>query len=282
MLNTGAMPDDGEVWAVDVNADLAEGDRLAAADLDVLDAVSSASLACGFHAGGPDVMRDTAAACVARGVTIGAHVSYRDRDGFGRRVLHVPPVDLVRDIMDQWVALTAEVDAVGGTVSFVKPHGALYTQMGTDPSVAEAVVHAVTDVGGGTLVAQAGTLVVDRARRAGLRVVPEGFPDRAYLRDGRLVSRTEPGALIDDPGEVGRRAVSLIRRGGVEAIDGTWTAVDAETLCIHGDTSGAADTARAVRTALEGHGVVVRSFVVGGRGGAVGSRGGAGTDPLQR
>ena len=279
MLNTGDMSETREAPATDLNADLAEGDRLTAGDLGVLDAVTSASLACGFHAGGSGAMRDTARACMARGVTIGAHVSYRDRDGFGRRAMAVSARDLMADLIEQWVALTTEVGAVGGTVAFVKPHGALYHQMGSDPAVADTVVAAMVEVGGGTLLAQAGTLVVDRAREAGLRVVTEGFPDRAYRRDGRLAPRTEPGAVIEGPDAVGRRAVSLIRRGGVEAVDGAWTVVDAETLCIHGDVEGAAETAWAVRSALESHGVVVRSFAVArsrgqdGPGGTVGVSG---------
>jgi UPF0271 protein len=273
------MPGTRETPATDLNADLAEGERLTAGDLGVLDAVTSASLACGFHAGGPGVMRDTASACVARGVTIGAHVSYRDRDGFGRRAVAVSVQELMADIIEQWVALTTEVGAVGGAVAFVKPHGALYHQMGIDQVVADTLVAAVVEVGGRTLVAQAGTLVVERARAAGLRVITEGFPDRAYRRDGRLLPRTEPGAVIEDPLEVGRRAVSLIRRGGVDAADGTWTAVEAETLCIHGDVEGAAETARAVRSALESHGVAVASFAVaraprpGGPGGTAGAAG---------
>jgi UPF0271 protein len=168
---------------------------------------------------------------------------------------------LVRDIVDQWAALTGEAQAVGGTVSFVKPHGALYHQMGVDPTVAAAVVEAMGRVDGGALVAQAGTVVAALARRAGLRLVAEGFPDRGYLPDGRLVPRAEPGALVVDPVTVGRRALAMARHGGTEAIDGTWTAVEVETLCVHGDSPGAADTARAVRAALEADGVVVRPFV---------------------
>jgi 5-oxoprolinase (ATP-hydrolysing) subunit A len=256
---------------VDLNADLAEGDRLTPGDLGVLDAVTSASLACGFHAGGPAVMGDTASACVDRGVAIGAHVSFRDREGFGRRTMSVPPQQLVADLMDQWTILATAVSAVGGTVSFVKPHGALYHQMGTDPSVADAVVAFVVGVGRVPLVAQADTVVSRRAGEAGVRVVAEGFPDRGYRRDGRLAPRAAAGALVHDPDEVGRRAVSLVQRGGVEAVDGTWTAVEAETLCIHGDAEGAATTASTVRAALEGHGVVLRSFVVSGAAGARGA-----------
>ena len=249
---------------VDLNADLAEGDALTRRDIAVLDVVSSASLACGFHAGGSDVMRSTAAACVDRGVAIGAHVSYRDREGFGRRVVATPPGTLAEDIVDQWEALRREVETVGGVISFMKPHGALYHQMGVDPAVAAAVVDAVGRMGGRALVAQAGTVVVAPARRAGLRVVPEGFPDRAYLPDGRLAPRSEPGALVEDPAAAGRRAVALARDGGTEATDGRWTAVEAETLCIHGDHAGAASTARAVRDALESAGIAVRSFAGAG------------------
>ncbi|HEX3980367.1 MAG TPA: 5-oxoprolinase subunit PxpA, partial [Acidimicrobiales bacterium] len=199
---------------VDLNADLAEGDTLSAADRLVLDSVTSASLACGFHAGSPSVMRATAAACVERGVVIGAHVSYRDREGFGRRVLGTPADVLVGDILDQWAALVAEVDAVGGSVSYVKPHGALYNQMGIDPAVADAVVEAVARLHGTELVAPAGSVVADSARRAGIRVIPEGFPDRGYLPDGRLVPRSVDGAVVEDPVDVARRAVSLVRRHG--------------------------------------------------------------------
>jgi len=266
MLNTGSM------LVVDLNADLAEGDWLTEGDLGVLDVVTSASLACGFHAGGPDVMRSTAAACVARGVTIGAHVSYRDRVGFGRRAVRTHQAALTRDIVEQWMALTEQVESVGGTVSYIKPHGALYHQMGVDPTVAAAVVDAIGHVGSAALVAQGGTVVAELGGRAGLRVVPEGFPDPAYLADGRLAPRTEPGALVATPAEAGRRAVALALRGGTEALDGTWAAVEVETLCIHGDRDGAADSARAVRSALEAEGIRVRPFVLrdqGGTGGRV-------------
>jgi UPF0271 protein len=241
------MTDTGSVVTVDLNADLAEGDTLSAADRVVLDSVTSASLACGFHAGSPSVMRATAAACVERAVVIGAHVSYRDREGFGRRVLRTPADVLVGDILDQWAALVTEVDAVGGSVSYVKPHGALYNQMGTDPAVADAVVEAVARLDGTVLVAPAGSVVADSARRAGIRVIPEGFPDRGYLRDGRLVPR-------------------------LEAVDGTWTTVEVETLCIHGDADNAADNAQAVRSALESDGIVVRPFLPTGTGRRDGGR----------
>jgi UPF0271 protein len=267
------MTDTGSVATVDLNADLAEGDTLSTTDRLVLDSVTSASLACGFHAGGPSVMRAAAAACLERGVVIGAHVSYRDREGFGRRVLGTPADVLVGDILDQWAALVAEVDTVGGSVSFVKPHGALYNQMGIDTPVADAVVEAVSRLGGPALVAPAGSAVVEAARRAGIRVIPEGFPDRGYLPDGRLVPRGVDGALVDDPVAVARRAVSLVQRHGLEAVDGTWTTVEVETLCIHGDAGNAAESARAVRVALEAAGLAVRPFLPAGTGSWGGRRG---------
>ncbi|MBF6556123.1 MAG: LamB/YcsF family protein [Acidimicrobiales bacterium] len=247
--------------AVDLNADLAEGERLTPLDLTILDMVTSASLACGFHAGNRAVMRAAAAACLDRGVTIGAHVSYRDRTGFGRRPVHPPAGVLVADIIEQCEVLSGEVDAAGGEVSYVKPHGALYNQMGVDAAVAASVVEAIALQGIGVLVAQAGTVVADRAREAGLRVVPEGFPDRGYRSDGHLQDRGEPGAVIADPAVAGRRAVSLVNGGGVDAIDGTWTAIEAETLCIHGDAPDAGDIARGVRSALTAEGITVRPFV---------------------
>jgi 5-oxoprolinase (ATP-hydrolysing) subunit A len=255
MFNTGAMV------TVDLNADLAEGDALTATDLAVLDEVTSVSLACGFHAGNRELMRATAIACLARGVTIGAHVSYRDRAGFGRTPIEREPSQLVADILEQCEVLSDEVGAAGGTVAYVKPHGALYNRMGVDPVVAASVIEALSLRGIGVLVAQTRTAVVEPARRADIRVVPEGFPDRGYRADGLLAERGDPGSLITDPAVAGLRAVSLVCRGGIDAIDGSWTAIEARTLCIHGDAPDAVEAARAVRTALTGAGVTIRAFV---------------------
>jgi 5-oxoprolinase (ATP-hydrolysing) subunit A len=260
MLNTGTMD------AVDLNADLAEGETLTSADLALLDVVTSANLACGFHAGSRALMREAAAVCHGRGIAIGAHVSYRDRDGFGRRPVERAPELLVGDIVEQCAALSEEAGAVGGQVDYVKPHGALYHRMGVDPAVAASVVDAVRRGPAPLLVAQPGTVVVAVARRAGVRVVFEGFPDRGYLPSGALTDRGGPGAVIDDPAAVAERARSLVERGGVAAVDGAWTLVEVDTLCIHGDTPGAAAAARAVRSALVAAGVLVRSFLASGPG----------------
>ncbi len=295
MLNTGVM-----AW-IDLNADLGEADELGSDDRAILDSVTSASVACGLHAGSPAVMRATAEAAANRGIAVGAHVSYRDRQGFGRRDIEVSPEQLLADI-DEQIGLLRQVIGeipVSGTedrgsgagvpwghgpeeqspavpirdiqgtpirVTYVKPHGALYNRMSRDPDTAAVVIDAVRRAGSSmVLLAQAGTPVIDAARRAGLVVVAEAFPDRAYRSDGLLASRHDPGAVITDPAEVARRAVTLAVEGGVEAVDGTWLAVDANSLCVHGDSPGAAESARLVRAALEQAGIVVRTFAPGAR-----------------
>jgi UPF0271 protein len=270
--STGQVFDTEVVIAVDLNADLAEGDTLTHGDLALLDVVTSGSLACGFHAGSRRVMRAVAQACLSRGITIGAHVSYRDRAGFGRSALDRPGPLLARDIIEQCEVLSEEVEAVGGSVAYVKPHGALYNQMGVDDAVAGSVIEALTVMGIPVLVAQAATVVVEPARAAGLRVVAEGFPDRGYRPGGLLAPRGQPGAEFSDPAVVGRRAVSLAVRHGVDAVDGTWTAIDAETLCIHGDAPNAAETARTVQAMLAAEGITLRPFSTTGRHGATGGR----------
>ena len=255
------MVDTGAMVAVDLNADLGEAEVLTPMDAGVLDAVTSVSIACGFHAGSRKVMRDTARACVARGVAIGAHVSFRDSEGFGRRTRDVAPAQLIDDIIEQCATLLEEVGSAGGTVAYVKPHGALYHQMSADAVVATSVVSAVSRLAIGTLLTQSGSEAIAAAHRSGLRVVLEGFPDRGYLVNGRLAPRHRAGAVVDDPAHVADRAVSLIHRGGIEAMSGQWTPVAVETLCIHGDSPSAAATAAAVRAALESAGIAVRPFV---------------------
>ena len=251
--------------AIDLNADLAEHDRWTAEDDALLAHVTSASLACGFHAGGPDVMRAGVEACLAAGVTVGAHVSYRDRAGFGRRALDVDPARLAADVVEQWEALVEVAAATGSRVAYVKPHGALYHRMAVDPDVAGAVAGAL--VGRcRVLVAPPGSAVDGPARAAGLRVVPEGFCDRGYDTDGRLVGRDRAGALVDGQEAVGARARALAVDGTVDTVDGGRITLRVETLCVHGDLPGAADRARAARRALADAGVSVRSFAVDLRG----------------
>jgi UPF0271 protein len=244
---------------MDLNADLAEGDVVDGRDRAVLDVVTSASLACGFHAGSRDVMRAAAEACVERGVAMGAHVSYRDRPGFGRRVLDVPADRLADDLVEQWEVLGEAVAAAGGRVTYVKPHGALYATMGTDPEVAATVVDTFAPRCP-VLVGPPGGAHVAPGTARGIDLVPEGFCDRGYESDGRLVARGRPGDLVDEPAAVARRARSLAVDGGVPAVDGTWVALEVATLCIHGDREGAEQRARAVRDALSAAGVEIRAF----------------------
>jgi UPF0271 protein len=272
---------------IDLNADLGEADELGPSDVAVLDSISSASIACGFHAGSPAVMRATSVAAAARGVAIGAHVSYRDRAGFGRRDLDVPAKQLLADIEEQIGLLRQVVHSIGGTtagptarstagptesiarptpeVAYVKAHGALYNRMGRDPETASVVIEAVRRCDPPMmLLAQAGTDVVERGREAGLVVVGEAFCDRAYRPDGSLVPRREAGAVITDPDEVARRAVSLVLDGGIEATDGYWLAIMADSFCVHGDSPGAAESTRAARAARIEAGVGIRAVAGGG------------------
>jgi len=255
IIDTGVVP------SVDLNADMAEGERWADRDRALLDAVTSASIACGFHAGNRSVMRAAAAACVERGVAIGAHFSYRDRSGFGRRDREVTADRLTADVLEQWATLADESAAVGGTVAYAKPHGALYHRMATDPEVAAVVVEALAPHCT-MLVAPPGSAVDAPARKAGLRVVPEGFPDRAYDEDGRLTPRDLPGAVVDDEAAVAVRALTLVQRGGIATRGGRWIELRVETLCIHGDSPRAAASARTVRELLEHAGLAVRAFSV--------------------
>jgi len=254
------MTDTGDVPVIDLNADLAEHDSWTDDDAALLDHVTSASLACGFHAGNREVMRAAAEACAERGVVIGAHVSYRDREGFGRRNLDVTPVQLAADIVEQWEALTAEAHASGAVVSYVKPHGALYNRMAVDTETAGVIVDALSSRCQ-VLVSPPASAADRSARAVGFRLVSEGYCDRGYDRRGHLVPRDHDRALVDDPGTAGAQARSLAIERGVTSVDGRWVALEVETLCVHGDRPGADRRARAVHAALTEAGVTVRSFV---------------------
>ncbi len=245
---------------MDLNADLGEAETLLPSDLAILECVTSANLSCGFHAGNLTAIQASLVAALERGVTVGADVSYRDRQGFGRRPREVPAPQLRADIVEQYGILVGLAGDAGGSVPYIKPHGALYHRMGVDSAVAAVVVEAVKECGVSLLVAQAGTVVAELAGEAGLEVIAEAFADRGYLGDGRLVPRDDPDAVVSDPQVVAKRAISLVTRGGIEAADGSWLPVACETLCVHGDTPSASVSARETRRALEAAGVAVRSF----------------------
>jgi UPF0271 protein len=248
---------------IDLNADLGEGfGRWSLTDDEALLAVvTSANVACGFHAGDPSTMRRVCAGAVAAGVRIGAQVSYRDLAGFGRRSMEVPPDELADEITYQIGALDAFARAEGDRVRYVKPHGALYNRAVHDQEQAAAVVEAVHRFDPALpILGLPGSLLLQRAAERGLTAVPEAFADRAYTRDGTLVSRRQPGAVHDDPQVVLGQAIQIACQRTVTASSGETVAVDARSLCLHGDTPGAARLARVVRDALEAAGVEIVSF----------------------
>jgi UPF0271 protein len=246
------------VTSIDLNADLGEGfGRWQLGDDDaLLEVVTSANVACGFHAGDPSLMRRICASASDRGVAIGAQVSYRDLAGFGRRRIDYDPAELRDDLLYQIGALSAF-----GRVRYVKPHGALYHTAAVDEGQASAVVAAVVDFAPDLpVLCQPGSVLARRAAEAGLTVVGEGFADRGYRPDGRLVPRTSPDALVHDPATVAERAVRMATDRTVVAADGSVVSVPVRSICLHGDTPGAATLAREVRRALESAGVDVVPF----------------------
>lgn len=249
---------------IDLNADLGEsfGAWTLGDDEAMLEVVTSANVACGFHAGDPRTLQRTVAAAAERGVVVGAQVSYRDLAGFGRRFVDADPADLEADVLYQLGALEAMCRVAGTRVAYLKPHGALYHAVGTHEPQAEAVLRALRRYDARLpLLHQDGSLVSRLAREAGTPVVTEAFADRAYLPDGRLVPRGQPGAVLHDPAEVAVRMVRLAREGRVTSVEGTDVQVPVASICTHGDSPGAVEMARAVRAGLEGAGLEVAPFV---------------------
>ncbi|MGW4749972.1 LamB/YcsF family protein [Streptomyces sp. NPDC004290] len=248
---------------IDLNADLGEGfGRWTLTDDEqLLSVVTSANVACGFHAGDAATMRRVCALAAARGVRIGAQVSYRDLAGFGRRAMDVPAAELAAEVAYQIGALEVFARAAGSRVSYVKPHGALYNRVVRDADQAAAVVEGVL-LADRTLpvLGLPGSRLHEAAEAAGLPVVTEAFGDRAYRADGSLLPRGQEGAVVTDPDEVVERSLSLARSGVVTAHCGITVAVRARSLCLHGDTPGAVGLARRVRERLEASGVPVAAF----------------------
>ncbi len=248
---------------VDLNCDLGEGFgtwRLGDDDT-LLELVTSANVACGFHAGDPQTMRRVCDRAASLGVTVGAQVGYHDLAGFGRRRIDIEPDDLADEVLYQVGALDAFARAAGTRVSYVKPHGALYNTAVRDDGHAGAVVKAVVAYDGALAVlGLPGSRLLALATDAGLRAVPEAFVDRGYTSAGTLVPRGEHGAVVTDRAQAAQRAVRIATEGLVTAADGTDIVVDASSLCVHGDTSGAVALLRDVRAALENAGVALAPF----------------------
>lgn len=246
---------------IDLNADLGEGFGIwpMGDDDALLGVVTSANVACGFHAGDPSVMRRVCAAAAERGVSVGAQVGYHDLAGFGRRFIDVAPEELTNDVLYQIGALDAIARAEGTQVVYVKPHGALYNTIVHHEAQAAAVAAAVHAFRPGFPVyGLPGSVWLQIAEDKGLLPTAEAFADRAYTPEGTLKSRRLPGAVLHDPEAISARVVQMAVEGTVTAEDGTTVEVRPRSICVHGDTPGAVDIARAVRTALEAAGVTVR------------------------
>lgn len=257
---TGHMP------SMDLNSDLGEGfGRWTLGDDErMLAIVTSASVACGFHAGDPATIRRTVRGAVARGVALGAHVGYRDLAGFGRRNMDVPSDELEADVVYQVGALKGLAAAEGAAVTYVKPHGALYNMAAVDERVATAVAVAVAAVDPSlVMLGLPGSAALAAAEAAGLRTAAEAFADRAYTPQGRLVPRREPGAVLHDPDDIARRMLRLVTEGVVTAVDGTVVPVQADSICVHGDSPDAVAMAERIRAVFDAEGVRLAPFALG-------------------
>ncbi|MGO4490601.1 LamB/YcsF family protein [Arthrobacter sp. 2YAF22_2] len=250
--------------SIDLNSDVGEsyGSWSLGDDSAMFRSVSSANVACGFHAGDPSVIRTTCREAVAAGVMIGAHVGYRDLAGFGRRFLDIKPTDLANDVVYQIGALQALAAAEGGRVAYVKPHGGLYNAIVAHTAQAKAVVEAVKSVDPDLpILGLPGSEVLRLAEAAGLRAVTEAFADRAYNPDGTLVSRVLPGAVLHDLDQVTEHVLRIAADSAVRTIDGSILKIRAESICVHGDSPGAVAMAAAVREVLIAAGISTAPFV---------------------
>ena len=249
--------------SIDLNSDVGEsfGRWTLGDDSAMFRSVSSANVACGFHAGDPSVIRATCRKAAAANVVIGAHVGYRDLAGFGRRFLDISPGELADDVVYQLGALQALAAAEGAQVRYVKPHGGLYNAIVHHTAQAQAVVDAVKSVDPGLpILGLPGSEVLRLAEAAGLRPVTEAFADRAYNPDGTLVSRTLPGAVLEDPAQVAEHVLRMATESSVRTVDGSVLKIHAESICVHGDSPGAVEMATAVKDALAAAGVTISAF----------------------
>lgn len=249
---------------IDLNSDLGEsyGSWSMGNDEQILPIVSSANIACGFHAGDPKSILQTLKQAAQLKVSVGAHVSYPDLVGFGRRNMDVAYDELYADVLYQISALQGLAQVAGTSVRYVKPHGALYNTIATNLVQAKAVIDAILAYDSSlVLVALAGSPLIEFARKQGLRVVSEAFADRAYHRDGTLVSRRQEGAVLHDVEMIAERVLDMIKKKGVISIEGEFTPLKADTICLHGDSLGALQMAKVIRQTLVDHQIAIHSFV---------------------
>ena len=252
------------MMTMDLNSDLGEsfGAWSMGDDAAMLDIVSSANVACGFHAGDPAGILKTLKEAKARNVVVGAHIAYPDLAGFGRRNMDIGSSDLIASCIYQIGALQGLAQAAGTTVKYVKPHGALYNKIAQDKRQASDVITAMLALDKNlTLLALAGSPLIQWARDAGLNVVAEAFADRAYTPQGELVSRTLPGAVLHDEALITERMLNLVREGTLQAIDGSTVRIEADSICVHGDSPGAVSIARILRQRFEQEQIQLTSCV---------------------
>ena len=241
--------------SVDLNADLGEG---AGHDEELLGLVSSANIACGRHAGSPEMMRASILAARERGVAVGAHPGFADRENFGRREVALSAEEIFSLVLDQVEEFQALAHSLGVRLQHVKPHGALYNMAARDEEMADAIVRAICRLNSGLILFAPGASALSRAaENLELRVAHEVFADRNYMPDGSLVPRARSDALLHDPEEAANRVFGMLRDNKVRAIDGSEVAVTVDTICVHGDTTGAVQFARQLRLALHQTGVMV-------------------------
>ena len=251
-------------YSIDINSDLGEsyGAWRMGDDAAMLGIVTSANVACGFHAGDPAGILQTLRSAAERGVAVGAHVAYPDLVGFGRRNMDPTSSELVADVIYQIGALQGLAAAAGTRVRYVKPHGALYNTIAHDERQGDDVISALLAIDPRlTLLALAGSPLIERARSRGIAVVSEAFADRAYNDDGTLVSRRLPGAVLHDAGQVAERMLSWTHTGELTSITGRPVRIQADSICVHGDSPGAVEMARRIRARFDEAGVTLRAFV---------------------
>jgi 5-oxoprolinase (ATP-hydrolysing) subunit A len=247
---------------IDINSDTGEsfGAYTIGHDAGLFKSITSANVAAGFHAGDPSVLRDTIRLAKKHGVAVGAHPGFPDLVGFGRRELNVTPKEAEDMVLYQVAAVAGVAAAEGVTLQHVKPHGALFNMAVRNRELSDAIARAVAAFDKGLILfGLPGSEILNAGRAAGLRVAAEVFADRAYEPDGSLASRRKPGSVIHDPAAVVARAVRMVTERNVVAVDGSIVKVEADTICVHGDTPGSDDLAAKIRTGLEQGGVAVRA-----------------------
>lgn len=243
---------------IDLNCDVGEG---CANDAELLDLVSSANIACGAHAGSAEIMKRTVDLALERGVSVGAHPGYRDRDNFGRIPQDLSSDEIIELVTDQVAGLSEIMSSAGGRLSHVKPHGALYNQAAADPAIADAVAAAVAQFDQElVLFGLSGSASIAAAKGRGLRTASEVFADRTYQSDGSLTPRSAGNAPIDSTDTSINQVLDMIKYGRVRSVDAIMVAIKAETVCIHGDGENAVEFARAIRSALAENNVIVRAI----------------------